>query len=256
MRKVKTCLRYPGGKFYGFKTIKPFLEIEHDEYREPFVGGGSVFLGKDLAEKINWINDLDKDLINFYLVIQNRNKLNKLFSLLKNETASRERHSEVLKLKPKNKIEQAFKYFYLNRTSFSGIMNKPRWGYKIGSSTVPEKWPAIIDPVAKKLENIKITCVDYKKIILEPSKNKVLLYLDPPYFEASKAIYNNEFTMADHIELMEILKKTKFKFILSYNNSEKLKKLYSWAKINEHDWTYFMSEGRRQNGKELIITNF
>jgi hypothetical protein len=53
-----------------------------------------------------------------------------------------------------------------------------------------------------------------------------------------------------------LLKKTKFKFILSYNNSSKLRALYKWAKINEHDWTYFMSEGRRQNGKELLITNF
>ena len=85
--KVKTCLRYPGGKFYGLKKIKPFLKIYHDEYREPFVGGGSVFLGKELAPKANWINDIDNELINFYQVIQNEEDRWKLFSLLENEVA-------------------------------------------------------------------------------------------------------------------------------------------------------------------------
>ena len=53
-----------------------------------------------------------------------------------------------------------------------------------------------------------------------------------------------------------ILKNTKFKFVLSYENCEEVKKLYDWTYINELDWTYFMSEARRQNGKELLITNF
>ena len=80
--KVKTCLRFPGGKFYGFKHIKPYFQIQFKEYRELFVGGGSVFLGNDLTIKKNWINDIDKDLINFYKVIQNEDSKNELFHLL------------------------------------------------------------------------------------------------------------------------------------------------------------------------------
>ena len=66
--RIKNCLRYPGGKFYGFKFLEPFLETPHNEFREPFVGGGSVFLGKSLVKK-NWVNDNDKELITFYKVI-------------------------------------------------------------------------------------------------------------------------------------------------------------------------------------------
>ena len=52
--KVKTCLRYPGGKFYGYKKIKKYLNIPHETFVEVFVGGASIFLGKELA-KNNWL---------------------------------------------------------------------------------------------------------------------------------------------------------------------------------------------------------
>lgn len=255
MRHTKTCLRYPGGKFYGFKVLKPFLAIPHNEFREVFVGGASVFLGKEKVNN-NWINDIDKELINFYKVISDEKQKNKLYKLLEKEIATPERHSEVLKFQPKNEIEEAFKYFYLNRTSFSGIMHKPRWGYALGSSVTPDRWQKIIEPVAEKMKDVKITCLDFRKVITKESKNDVLLYLDPPYYKASKAIYKNEFTINDHVELANLLKKTKFKFILSYEDSEEVRNLYKWANIYNTNFTYFMSEARRQNGSELIITNF
>lgn len=254
--KVKTCLRFPGGKFYGLKRIKPFLNIFHDEYREPFIGGGSVFLSKNLAKKNNWINDIDEDLINFYLIIQNRNSRKKFYELINNEIASKKRHQEVKNMKPEDKIERAFRFFYLNRTSFSGIMVNPRWGYLVGSSVTPDRWIDIVDPVAKKLEKVKITNLDFRKVIEKKSNHDVLMYIDPPYFKASKSIYNHEFKEEDHIDLCKLLIKTDFKFILSYENCDEIKEIYNWANINEIDWTYFMSEGRRQNGKEVIITNF
>jgi DNA adenine methylase len=116
--KVKTCLRYPGGKFYGIKNFKKFLEIEHDEYREPFVGGATVYLSKRPADRVNWINDIDSELINFYNIIKNKKSLNSLLEKLKGEVADKKRHKEIIQFKPQNELERAFKYFYLNRTSF------------------------------------------------------------------------------------------------------------------------------------------
>lgn len=256
-REVKTCLRYPGGKFYGFKKIIPFLKVEHLNYIEPFVGGASIFLAKKKASGVNWINDADPDLINFYSIIQNENTRTLLYNLLKSEKANKERHKEIIQMKPKDNVERAFKYFYLNRTSFSGIMNKPRWGFAIGSSVVPEKWIELIEPVAKKLENVKITNFDFRKALNETIKDSnTLIYADPPYFKASKSIYNHEFSQQDHLDLMNLLKRSKAKFILSYENCPEIKEMYKWAKISEVTWKYFMSEDRRQVGSELVITNF
>jgi site-specific DNA-adenine methylase len=69
---------------------------------------GSVFLGNDLTAKKNWINDIDKDLVNFYKVIQNEDSKNELFRLLNDQIATKERHLEIKNYKPKNKIERAF----------------------------------------------------------------------------------------------------------------------------------------------------
>jgi len=257
--KVKTCLRFPGGKFYGLKKIHPFLQVEHKEYRESMVGGGSVFLGKKPASEINWINDKDENLINFYKVIQREDQKLELYELLENQIASKQKHAEIKVMKSKNKIEQAFKFFYLNRTSFSGIMVSPRWGYMLGSSVTPDRWKDIIEPVSKKLEHTKITCFDFRKVINAKTKfhdHEVLIYVDPPYYDASKNIYRKSFTKKDHSDLCQTLKKCPYKFVLSYDESEDVREMYDWAKVEDSKWTYYMSEERRQEGCELIISNF
>jgi len=101
--------------------------------------------------------------------------------------------------------------------------------------------------------------MDFRKVLNAKSKFKdddVLVYLDPPYFEASKGIYNIEFSKQDHLDLCKFLQKFPYRFVLSYDRSDELKKMYDWANIDESTWTYYMSEERRQEGKELIITNF
>ncbi len=257
MKRIKTCLRYPGGKFYGAKHILPLCRTDHKNYIEPFVGGGSIFLGKEPAIKLNWLNDLDSDLINFYKVVQNEKTRQELLQMLRNEEAHKVRHKEILNIEPQNNIEKAFKYFYLNRTSFSGIMKNPRWGYLLGSSVTPDRWKDIINPVSEKLKGAKLTNLDFRKVLNRfKDDTSTLIYLDPPYFKASKSIYKHEFSKQDHLDLVKILKTTKAKFILSYENCPEIRELYNWAKIKEIKFRYYMSEARRQNGNEVIITNF
>ncbi|MYF99993.1 DNA adenine methylase [Candidatus Poribacteria bacterium] len=43
MKNAKSPLRYPGGKSRAIKQILPHIPTEIGEFREPFVGGGSVF---------------------------------------------------------------------------------------------------------------------------------------------------------------------------------------------------------------------
>ena len=83
-----------------------------------------------------------------------------------------------------------------------------------------------------------------------------MIYADPPYYKASKNIYNNEFNAKDHLDLMNALKNINGKFILSYNRHSEIKDMYSWANIKEESWVYYMSGAKRDEGKELIITNF
>ena len=48
---AKSPLRYPGGKSRALKQILPLIPLNMSEFREPFVGGGSVFCNpKPLSE--------------------------------------------------------------------------------------------------------------------------------------------------------------------------------------------------------------
>ena len=256
---VQSPFRYPGGKFYALKFIVPMLNcVEHDEYREPFVGGGSVFFGKP-AVGSNWINDLETDLIEVYHAIKSQDRVEKLIRRVSKEVANRERHSEVKALVPKSADDLAFKTFYLNRTSYSGIIHKPAWGYEIGQSAPPENWHKPLRNAHVKLQKARITNQDFEEVIAPPSKKRVLMYLDPPYFLADqKRAYTKPFELSDHLRLERSLKKTAHRFCLSYDDCPQVRELYKWANIYERSWFYNTAntKGPRKLGKELLITNY
>lgn len=68
---IRSPLRYPGGKSYRVKQLMEYMP-EFTEYREPFVGGGSVFfyLKQRYPDRDYWINDSFYPLSNFYLQLQ------------------------------------------------------------------------------------------------------------------------------------------------------------------------------------------
>ncbi|MGY4884441.1 MAG: DNA adenine methylase [Nanobdellota archaeon] len=261
-KRVLIPFRYAGGKYYALKILEPFWnQINHDEYREPFAGGASVFFAKPKVE-FNWINDIDNDLIQTYEIMANENLRKELINMLSKETASKERHQEILNFKPSNKIEKAFKYFYLNRTSFSGKMRAPSWGYKPKRSLPPERWHERLNPCGNILKDVRITSFDFEKVILAPQQGKqVLLFLDPPYFKVKKDNhYSYHFSKEDHIRLAKLLKETKHKFFLTYDDCPEIRELYSWAKIYPIQFYYRIENskkaGGRKKGFELVITNY
>ena len=260
--KVVIPFRYPGGKYYAIKKIKPFIEaVEHDEYREPFFGGGSVFWAKDKVN-YNWINDKEDGLITTLKFFQNKKQLNEMLQLFENEMeATREKYEEVKAINPKNDLEKAYRFYYLNRTSFSGKMKNPSWGYRPKRSLPPYRWKERIIPCAEKLQDCKITCLDFEEVINAPAVGKnVLMFVDPPYFEANqKSHYICSFEENDHIRLCKCLKKTKFKFILTYDDCPEIREMYSWANIYDLKFFYRVEaaiDHKRKEGNELIITNY
>jgi site-specific DNA-adenine methylase len=62
---LKTCLRYPGGKSKATQTLAPWYPENFKEYREPFIGGGSVafYTTQAYPDVPIWINDLYVPLI-------------------------------------------------------------------------------------------------------------------------------------------------------------------------------------------------
>lgn len=126
MKKVttlKTPISYYGGKQKLVAKILPLIP-EHTLYAEPFVGGGAVFFSKPPSE-IEVINDTNKELINFYQVLQNRFvELEKRVSVtLHSRTLHRD--ASVVYNHPHlfDEVERAWAVWVLSTQSFSCILD-------------------------------------------------------------------------------------------------------------------------------------
>lgn len=266
---INSPFRYAGGKFYARKLILSHIP-KHTVYIEPFAGGASIFFAKSRVQN-NWINDIDEELINCFIQIRDYPK--ELIDLLKGEKASKERHHYFKNIfTPKNDLERAMRWFYVNRTSYSGIMKRQNcyWGYGDKYSMRPENWPIAIQKASDKLQGVKLTSLDFEKVIASTPDN-AFLFVDPPYFNADQnKFYTHSFELSDHHRLSNCLKKNsnRLKFLITYDNSLEVKDLYLWADcILEKEWNYTINrtddqtkktteKGKRYKGHELFIMNY
>ena len=258
---VRPFLRYPGSKFNASKHIQPFWEaISFEEYREPFLGSGAIFFKMPKA-RYSWLNDFDKELINSFRVVASPKKRKELIELVGAVVPTPEYFEKLKYESPKTVLEKAFRYFVINRTAYSGIMKQPNWGFHATKSVQPSKWPERILQAGLKLEaDVLITSNHFREVITTPSKNKVWMFVDPPYFLADqKRAYLHSFGLQEHLELENLLKNTSHQFCLTYDNCQEVKDLYKWANVHEVDWMYHTANSNvttRKVGKELIITNY
>lgn len=276
---INSPFRYAGGKFYARNLILEHIPT-HTVYVEPFAGGASIFFAKEKSSQ-NWLNDVDPDVINTYLTI--RDRANDLIHALKDEKATKERHSWYKnEFIPSDDLERAVRWYYLNRTSYSGIMNPKNcyWGYGDKYSMRPENWGKNIERTSKKLQDIKITCLDFKDVI-ENSQDGAFLFIDPPYFNADQdKFYTYSFSKDDHFRLLECLKRNQHRlhYFITYDNCADIREMYSWAaEIHDKEWNYTISrtddqkltqdikngtssklpsKNSRYKGKEVFILNY
>ncbi|BCU98473.1 MAG: hypothetical protein CM15mV22_1050 [Eurybiavirus sp.] len=69
---LKTPLRYPGGKSRAVPKLCQWLPAEITEYREPFLGGGSmaIEMTKRYPDMSIWVNDFYEPLYNFWVQLR------------------------------------------------------------------------------------------------------------------------------------------------------------------------------------------
>lgn len=264
---IHSPLRYVGGKFYARALILEQLPA-HTFYVEPFAGGASIFFAKPKVKR-NWLNDIDTELINCLTII--RDRPTELITSLSGELATKERHHYYKYLHPVTTLERAQRWYYLNRTSYSGIMNMQNcyWGYNASYSMQPQNWPRAIISASTKLQGVELTCLDYTSVLNRCPKG-AFLFIDPPYFKADQSkFYTHAFTLTDHNKLATTLLQHRgdFKFLLTYDDCPEIRSIYSWAALLSKSWNYTVAraddqshqtrqKGFRHKGTELFILNY
>lgn len=287
---INSPFRYAGGKYYARKLILEHIG-EHTTYIEPFCGGASIFFAKEKVQT-NWLNDIDDNLINTFTVI--RDNPNELIRLLTRRDEAESRiptalveavemgapmpatkelhHFFKCDFEPQNDLERAERWFYLNRTSYSGIMNYKNmyWGYGDKYSMTPKNWPRNILRTSDKLQGVRLTCMDFEQVI-NNAPDGALLFIDPPYYNAEQdKFYQHFFSPADHLRLEQCLRanRARLNYFITYDNVEEVRQLYAWANaMYDKEWNYCLqrtddqkngtdTKGKRYKGKELFILDF
>lgn len=248
--------------------ILPFIQEASkwcEEYREPFVGGGSVFLNAP-PFATRWINDADPHICAFFRTV--RDNPTALCERVLNTKPTIHMWEKLRLTNPADELELAFKTLFLNRTNYSGVLNaRPIGGfgqksdYSIDCRWNPKMLVDRIKSMSDALQGVDITCEDFLFVISKPSMERVFLFLDPPYYHKGNDLYLKGMSQADHVRLRDMLARTKHLFLLTYDNCQEVRDMYATVPglyLWETTWKYTLSSvpAERILGKELFISNF
>lgn len=253
-------LRYPGGKSRACKVIDKIIQ-EHfnlnnyDTLLSPFFGGGSFefYFQNNYNVKLI-VNDKFTPLYNFWKQIKADkhilcSELKKITDVTKDDFI-RYRNS-ILSLN-NDQLKQALYYFIINRCSFSGATLSG--GFSKEASLKRYTQSSIDRIEALNLSNTIIHNLDFEQFINENFNEKILMFLDPPYYLDKKSkLYGTNGDLHEHFnheKLFNVISNKK-NWILTYNNCQYIRDMYKDYLIINVEWTYSMNKNKESS--EIII---
>ena len=259
----KSPLRYPGGKTRAICHLVNFLPTPDKEKRicSPFIGGGSFELS--LVERGHevWGYDAFEPLVNFWQqALADAPSLAKLVQQ-KYPPAEFQKHEfyrmqrQVMGIRDTQL--QAAMYFVINRSSYSGVtlaggMSPGHERFNGNAIDRLRRFNPNKSPHDPKKGYIHVELADFHTSI--PKHDTDFLYLDPPYVIDPPKLYGRDGDMHenfDHEGLADLLMR-RDRWVLSYNECQKVRDLYPGCNFDSAEWRYGMSNGKASN--EVIIT--
>ena len=273
LKSYKTPLRYPGGKSRALSKLFQFIPNlkDYTEFREPFLGGGSVAIeiGKRYPHIDIWVNDLYEPLYNFWKVLQSDGqKLRDILIQLK------QRHSDPSSAKQLfldakdylakpvgNSIDRAVSFYVVNKCSFSGLTENSAFSKQASESNFSVNGIEKLPEYSLMIKKWKITNLSYEHMLSD--EEETYIYLDPPY-EIKSNLYGRKGDMHkgfDHDEFATICDKSTSPILISYNSSQLIRDRFDGWTVAEFAHTYTMrSTGcynkEQASRKELVLMNY
>jgi DNA adenine methylase len=222
---MKSPLNYLGGKSRLAKTIVPLIPPDHTCYCEPFCGAAWILFAKE-PSKVEVINDMDNELVNFFRVIQHH--LQPFVDYFKFAVISRQLWEWENQKPPETltDIQRAVRYYYLQRLGFGGKVKARTFGTgatrsaNLNLSTIEER----LLEVHWRLERVTVEHLDGLDCIGRYDRPETFFYVDPPYYfnQADYAVTFNRFEA-----LADVLAKLKGRFILSLNDCKEVRRIFA-----------------------------
>jgi len=273
---LKTPLRYPGGKSRACTKMGQFFPDlrEYVEYREPFLGGGSVAIhvSKMYPHLKIWVNDLYEPLINFWSNLQmfgtelstelknlkishcNQDSARCLFDVMKETINDRE----------KTDLERAVAFYVVNKCSFSGLTESSSFSAQASDSNFSMRGIEKLPEYSEIISNWHINGYSYEHLLDYNPHDGLFMYLDPPY-DIKDNLYGRKGAMHksfDHDKFAEDCDQhNNIKMLISYNSDQLVKDRFKNWTAGEFDLTYTMRSvgdymNDQQKRKELLLFNY
>ena len=281
MKSLKTPLRYPGGKSRALSKLFQYIPDlkDYKEYREPFLGGGSVALEvtKRYPRLDIWVNDLYEPLYNFWRELQDHgNEITDILLQLKqrhcDHTSAKQLFLEAkdylsgsqttVQFPPYSEdIWRAVSFYVVNKCSFSGLTESSSFSKQASDQNFSLAGIERLRDYQKLIGNWKITNLSYEQLLSDCKQT--FTYLDPPY-EIGSNLYGKRGNMHsgfnhDHFAI----KCDRFigPQLISYNSSQLIRERFKEYQAAEFAHTYTMRSVGTYNTdqadrKELVLANY
>lgn len=267
--KIKSPLRYPGGKSRVASQLCEMIPTDIREFREPFLGGGSVSLTlTQLRPSLEiYASDALGDLIAFWTCLKFIpgkliRGIQHVHDAAKNGDGQalfqrmRQRQANVSQC-----LESAIDFYVMNRITFSGTTAAGGFSRQAFEKRFTQSGIDRLRHVADILTMISFHHSDYQAEIHRPGED-VFIFLDPPYHSATKsALYGKNgrlHTQFDHHQLAENLNNCHHRWLMTIDDSPTIRQLYKNFNIRNFQVQYGMNNigGKpAAKGSELLITN-
>jgi DNA adenine methylase len=258
---MKTPISYYGGKQQLTPTILPLIPFHHC-YNEPFFGGGAIFFAKE-PSKVECINDINKNVVNFYKVAKRQFK--SLQAEIDVTLHSEEQYHQAREIYlSADKVEQenvlrAWALFVLSHQTFLSSLENSWKCSKVRNmaTSFNNKKKMFDETYVQRLENTQIFCRDALRVIRNMDSPNTFHFVDPPYYNSDLGHYKG-YTLEDFESLLNTLSNVEGKFLLTSYPSEILDKYVAergWYQIKkEMSKAASMSVGATKT--EVITMNY
>src|SRR5712692_7862876 len=247
-------LSYIGGKNrLANEIIETFPK--HTTYVEAFAGGAQVFFRKE-PSKVEVLNDLDGEIVNFFRVCQLHYE--ELLRYLRFVLVSRKWFELLRATDPATltDIQQAARYLYLLKESFASLVVRPNYHWHVvqppGFNL--ERLPELIENAHKRLQRVQIESLPFEEILARFDRRETLFYLDPPYW--GRKLYRYNFEESDFVKLEKNIRELKGKFVLSLNDLPEVRALFHRFHIQGVELAYTAQKRSGRRYREVLIRNF
>lgn len=260
---------YIGGKkMIANKIIELFPENYYC-YCELFCGSGAIFFNKKRKDKMEVLNDINGNIMNFFEILRDHGE--QLKFELEALPYSSELYNRFWDIYVKNnyfsRLEQAVIFWYLSNVGHNAkICSKSGLGRGIAedSANQPSKLISKVNKILvfrDRLKNVYLEKSDFEKIIKIYDGEGTLFYSDSPYIGAEK-YYKKvfDFKLEDHERLAKSLHEIKGKAIVSYYDCPEVRAWYSdWHCTEIESYKVVDSiygvKGMARKSEEKLLTN-